>query len=212
MRSVLILILSVFMFTGCAGTGYQVRRATEVQHALVQKKEQVNQQTRAYIDGAEKALLAIPVDFKSSQSTLALRLVEDAQESVGLPDAGFKIDVPALLSQNKQEQDKAQLDLSNKEALLTKALTDQKALEDELQQTKDKLADIAVTKYDAEKKSWISRIESWGTIILLGGGLVALCIFFPGIIPWVVKGAVGIVTGIFAGFKALIPKSNGTKT
>lgn len=203
MRYYLLLLLTI-LTVGCASTGTQIRRAQKVESALVVKKKEITKYESAYVDAIVKSLSRIPKEKATKESDLALKLAVDTQKIVGLPEPNLVIKVDPLLSDDKTERVKAEADLAVKNAHVDTLLVEKNKLEEELQVTKDKIVEYAEKKYAEEKKNLFSSIWKWGLGTFGLIGTIALCIFFPGLLPVVISAVKSIGNSLIA----LLPRKN----
>jgi hypothetical protein len=169
-RRIAIAFLPLFL-VGCT---YFQRRTDKI---AVKLEEQGRALTTATVDALQ---LAPTNEFVN----LALDLARHDQQIVGLP--ALRIDVDALLAGNKAEWDSLRNRYSEQRKLIQKNV-----------ELEAKLQSMGVALEKERNKTIVSRVWHWSLSTLGIGGIIALCIVCPALIP--------IFTQIIAWVVAKIP-------
>ena len=161
----------------------QVKTAQK-QVTVVEKK--LSQSTKVYIDGALQALKKQPAEHTTTQTKLAVRLLENAQEIEGIPLHSLRLDVE-MLSKNIPDnpETKKLLDLESNHR---EAIKERLKLEEQIKTLRNQIEEDALKLALIHNKSWFEKTKDWifdwiGLIAIL----VLLIILGPKIISFISK-------------------------
>lgn len=161
----------------------QVKTAQK-QVTVVEKK--LSQSTKVYIDGALQALKKQPAEHITTQTKLAVRLLENAQEIEGVPLHSLRLDVE-MLSKNIPDnpETKKLLDLESNHR---EAIKERLKLEEQIKTLRNQIEEDALKLALIHNKSWFEKTKDWifdwiGLIAIL----VLLIILGPKIISFISK-------------------------
>jgi hypothetical protein len=176
------LFCCLLIFTGCT---FQAQSKARTDKKWEWNAEQIAEQSRTLTTGIVDALSIAPTN---PPTNLALEMARKDQQLEGIPRE--RIDVQALLEGNKEAQRKLDAIYAAQATLL-----DERAmLAANLKETEARLIEMG-QKYEAERNTSITkRIWRWGLSTLGVGGLIALCIFCPAILP-VIGNLFGFIVG-----------------
>ena len=175
-RCVLIVFtaLAVLLNVGCSWSSGGRARS---QGALGRVREDLLEESRALTTGALD-LLAQGLDAETnSPPELAKRLLQRNQEIMGAPQR--RIDVEALVAQDAAAWDEYRLRMDRQRHLLE----ERARLARELREKEDKLIELG-TKYEEERRrSILKRVWHWAIGTFGLGGLIAVCVLCPAVLP-----------------------------
>ncbi len=179
------IFLSLFLLIQFAGCTHQAGRIKREETAVSRNEKALETRVQENVTGALDALHMAPTN---PPTNLASALLQDTQQIVGLPVQ--RIPVGDILAGLKPAVDDLQRRFDQTEALLK----ERSALNERLQATEARLVEMGKL-YEAEKnKNIVKRV--WHSLVAtLGiGGVIALCVFFPAIIPVLIN-CVGWLVG-----------------
>lgn len=132
------------------------------------------EESRALTKATSDSLAAQPTDRRDKYTMLAYDMSKQNELVIGSPTN--PINVGPLLSTNDTEKAEAV-------ALLRERFEEQQKLIGQIRELEVKLQDMG-TKYETERnRSIVRRIWTWALSVFGVGGLVALCIFCPAVLP-----------------------------
>lgn len=183
--AVLVLLLAVGMVHGLAGCTFARGKAAKAGSAATANSSALTEESRALTTGAKDALDLAPTN---APVNLAKRFLARDQQIEGLPVE--RIDVAALLATNAQ----AIALLEKRFAAQDELLRERATLAAELAAANERLQDLG-RRYEAERnQSIVRRVGRWLKGIFGVGGLIALVIFCPAVLP-VLGSLVSFVVG-----------------
>lgn len=170
------IIIAALLWLALALSGCSFKRGSlkRVDAQVLENDAAIEEESKAMTTGVVDALHVAP---SNAPTALALDLATRDQQLEGLPVK--RLDVNALLDGELN----ALRDLRERQVLQHKLVAERAELENRLKEAEGKLIEMGKL-YEAEKnKSIVKRIWAW-TISTLGvGGVIALCIFCPAVIP-----------------------------
>lgn len=188
-------IVIAFALAGCTHFSSDEKKAGEKVRVEDRK---LHAETQALITGAKDALDQAPTN---PPVQLAKKFVTRAQEIEGLPPTYMRYDVAGILGGNQQ----ATNILSDRFESIHKVILERDAAALERDQAQAKLIELG-RLYEAERnKSLVRRI--WASIFsTLGiGGIIALCVLCPAVLPIVFA----ILGRVFAFVVEAVPRVAG---
>lgn len=185
----LILIACAFLF--CAGSCNQ-RKYDGARAGVDRNAEALKEEARAVITGAADALAVAPTN---APVNLAKTFVGRAQQIEGLPLVRY--DVDSILGGARD----AISDMSARIGRIDRLLAQRDDLERKLSEAQARLAEMG-RLYEAEKnRNIVKRVWRWAVATFGVGGVIALMVFFPFLIP--------IFTRIVGWIVSMFPKLAG---
>lgn len=190
MKSIQLLSLALLLCLSSCGSltkrtinSVEAVRTLQKQELVVTKK--LDKNTAVYIDGALKALKKTTVT--TPQTTLAMRLLEDAQEITGVPEHSSRLDVDLLSIADGPEIKK--LEVLEKEHRET--IKQREKLEEQIvvlnKQIQEDALNLAV-KYD---KPWYQKIKDWMfNYVSIISIIACVVIFGPKLIKFILQKAI----------------------
>jgi len=191
-RDIFLIIALYLTATGCTFFGNKEKR----QHEVVSSNQlKLEEESRALTDAALRSSRKLE---PSTAASLVQTFLEADQHIEGLPLKPF--DVDGLLASNKV----AWAEMRARYAAIREMENERAELTSKLEETRRKLEEMG-KKYEEERnKTVVKRTWQWAVSTLGIGGIVALCVFFPAIIPifgsilsWIVSAMPKVVN--FAG-------------
>jgi hypothetical protein len=193
-------ILLAILIVACGATCRSARVATADRNVAANRMA-LEEESRALTTGARDALYFAPTNPPTS---LAARFLDRDQQIEGIPIN--RIDVAGVLAGNKPSvtATDARLDMQGH------LLKDRVELEAKLEAANQRLLELGRLYETEHKKSLIKRIWLWATGVFGIGGIIALMIFFPFLIP-IFGSVVTWIIGLFpkiAGVIGLVGKKS----
>jgi hypothetical protein len=186
MKYINILLCSAFLLTSCTFIG---KRNDKNKDAIVLNSEKLQEESKALTDAALRSSGRLPPGLATD---LVRSFLEEDQRIEGLPLKPF--DVDGLFNSNKV----AWAEMKARYTAIREMEVERAELNKKLQESQAKLEEMG-KKYEEEKnKSIVKRVWAWTFSTLGIGGIIALCIFFPAIIP--------IFGSILSGIISVMPK------
>lgn len=159
------------LIVGCSFFG---RKHDAISASLGTNEVALDEESRALTTAALDALHFSPTNRATD---LALELLTWDQQIEGLPLV--RIDVASILASNKIER----LKLDNRFLKQNALIIARAELQNQLDEANAKLIELG-KQYEKEKnRSIVGRIWAWSIATLGIGGIVALCVFCPFLIP-----------------------------
>lgn len=207
-HKILTLLLTLSLLTACS---WKRQKLQTQQAAVTTNQDRLDEESRALTTGASDALSYAP---RIPPTDLARDLLARDQQIEGMPM--LRIDAAGILASNQQ----AMATLKNRYTTQDSLLQERNQLTSELEMTRSALVELG-KKYEGEKnQSTIRKVWKWALGTLGIGGMIALVIFFPAILPilggivgWIVKMLPGVAKWIgLVGTKAFdgVVKGVGT--
>lgn len=178
------------VLTGCTSLSKKTTRdiekvkTTQAKVEVVEKKLSSN--TKVYVDGALRLLKKQPVEHVTKQTTLAIRLLENAQEIEGVPLHALRLDVDILAkdTQNNTELVK----LQELESDHRQAMEERVKLEEQIQALRGQIEEDALKLAQIHNKSWFTKLKDWiFDYIKLIAAIISGLIFGPKLIRFITK-------------------------
>jgi hypothetical protein len=194
MRAILACVAFTLLLAGCTFARQKQAKATE---ALAGNHAALDEQSRALTTGVVDSLSLAPTN---PPTALALDLAKRDQIIEGLPTN--RIDVPAILAGVKTAQDALDARFRSIDTLLAQKAT----LEASLREAEAKLIEMG-RLYEAERNRGILRRIWLGVVGSLGlGGVIALVMLCPALLPLAGRGVGAIVAKLpsLAGYLGLV--------
>lgn len=168
------------------------------------------QSAAKYVSGAKDSL-SLETN-KTSKIVLSEKLLTNAESIIGVPKIGERIDVGGLLSTNKSVNSKAEKEYNRIVEKDIQMMQEFANLNEKIQQVENNLLKLGAIKEAEQNKSIISRIWGWGLATFGIGGVIALCIFCPFLIPIFTQIIAWIIARIpsIAGFFGVVGKNVAT--
>ncbi len=191
MKVYLLTILACVMVS-CTSAQYHLKQDANVKRKIQTQEEVLDKTNVVYIDGVVKALRRIPASEQSDEVKLALRLANNAQALVGLPEPVLALNVDNLLGTGKLKQvedDK----LIKIETKASKALTQKIELQAEAKRIDEKIKDDLYQLDTAHRASIWTKIKLAILGLLVAGVLVVLSIYGGPVLTGI-KGLLNIFT------------------
>jgi hypothetical protein len=197
-RRILWAVAILLLFSGCTHFRGRQERA--------ERKVDAN---RAALDEESRALTTAVVDVLSRAETncfpaqIALELAKQDQSIEGIP--ALRIDADALLARDASAWE----ELRERERYQRKLLRDRVDLENRLRAAEAQLIELG-GRYEAEHNaSVVKRFWRWLLATFGIGGIVALCVFCPAVIPIVGRVASWVVGKVpsLAGYFGVVSKN-----
>jgi hypothetical protein len=166
-----LVLFAALLLAGCA-----YKRAAQQRAAVAVEKNAgaLQEESRALTTAALDAVSLAPTNPPTS---LAKRFLQRDQEIVGMP--AQRIDVEALLA----EKDSAWKELNARMDEQRRLLQQRGELETRLRQAESELVELG-RKYEAERnRSVVRRIWGWAVGTLGLGGIIAVCVLCPAVLP-----------------------------
>jgi hypothetical protein len=190
-------ILAVLLL-GTSGCTFARKHLLRVTQKADTNQVALSEEVKANNTAAVDALYHAPTNRATN---LAISFTKRNQQILGLPLTPF--DVEGMLSDNKEALREFETRFDHQEKLMQ----ENAAIQAELNKTKEQLVEMG-KKYEAEhNQNIVSRVWHWALSTLGIGGLIALCVFCPAVIPifarilaWIVSkvpsiaGAIGVVS------------------
>lgn len=194
-RSILLLIITVPL-CGCT---YLRGKHARVEKAVTGNEAKIVEESRALTTALVDVLSVAPTN---QHTGLALEFARNDQQLEGLPTQ--RINVAALLAGQQQAMKELQARYATQQSLLEEKFS----LALKLRETEARLIEMGKTYEGAQNRTIIGRFRRWMGATLGVGGIIALLILFPAIIP-VVGSIVSWIVGKFpalAGFFGVVGK------
>lgn len=179
------LFVIAMVFGLCSGcTGF--KRALDRTGKKIDANEAaLKEVSRELTTGGVDTLSLAPTN---KHTELALKLAKLDQQIEGVPQK--RIDVPAILAGER----KATSDLEARFRQIDVLVAEKLNLESKNRELEERLQDLGA-KYEAERNTGIVKRIKRALFATLGlGGVIALCVFFPAVIPIFTRLAVWIVS------------------
>lgn len=176
MKKILAISLAVLL-TGCASSVSKL--------AKIMRSD--NESEKINATGVVDALDQVPSEHKVAAVTVASRLAKDLQVIEGLPTSAQRLDVTRLIANDEGEWRK----VNDRQAKDAKNSLERRSIE-------ERLIDLGVQKEQENHKNLFRRILFWGVSTFGLGGMIALCVFFPFLIPIFLK-LIGMVISWLVG-------------
>lgn len=188
---------AIFLLALC-GCSFNGNRLARAQKRTDTNFASITEQSRALTTAALDVLSVAPTN---QHTVIALDLVRHDQQLEGLPIT--RIDAASLLA----GQSNAWADLQARYRYQQQIVTERAAIEAKLAETTARLVDMGKLYEEEKNRGILKRIWRWSVSTLGLGGLIALCVFCPAVIPivarffgWLVSkvpqlaGALGVVS------------------
>lgn len=178
LRFGLVLLYIILFAVACSNIGPKYKDTND---KLVALREEQHQIAKEYVTGTVDALAELDKDKQTPETLLAEELSKNAQDILGTPEPGDRIDVNALLSQNEEIKKAARKVLDDKKISDAKTAGRIQQLEKELDSLRAQLVEKGIQKEREDNRSIVSRVWAWsvGSFGLLGG--IAFIVFCPAI-------------------------------
>lgn len=171
MRSYLLLSAVLFLVAGCS---FRRSAVVERQNVASASDAKVTEQSRTLTTAIVDTLAVAP---SNAPTVLAQRFAKADQQLEGIPQ--HRIDVIAALAGQQAATNDVEARLADVERLTA----ENQAAKTALAEAKGKLEDMG-RLYEAEhNKGIVKRVWHWLTATIGIGGIIALCIFCPAVIP-----------------------------
>jgi hypothetical protein len=171
-------LLIFLVLSGCSYNGSEkIKKETKI--AAVDYN--ISEESRALTTGIVDILNAQP--DKDQYSMLAFDFAKKDQSIEGMPSPSKRYNVEKLLSENIELKTAAQNEANARFLLVSKLVEEKKELQDELNIIKEKLIAKGQEKEREDNKNIIKKVWAWAISTLGIGGIIALCVFFPFLIP-----------------------------
>lgn len=177
-----VIFLALSLASGC--TFAQKARA-KISGKQTANAAAIAEESAALTTGVVDALALAPTN---APTALALELAKADQVLEGMPRQ--RIDIEGAIAGDRKALDALTVRLETQGRLIEQKA----ALEAKLREREAALMEMGA-KYEAEKnKSIVRRVWAWATATLGFGGIVALCILCPALIPLFARGAAYLVS------------------
>ncbi len=179
---IILLTLTVALMAGCS---FQGKKATKQTAVLTKNDSALRVRVQENVTGIVDSLAVAPTN---AATNLARDLATDTQQIVGLPDK--RLPVADILAGLKPALDDLKQRFDQTQALIAER-TEMKAKMDE---TTARLVDMGKQLEAERNKSIVKRIWHWSIGTLGLAGTIAICVFCPAVIPFLIQ-AVGWLVG-----------------
>lgn len=211
---VLIAIILLLVSTGCNSYTFKSSRLAKAEGQLAEVQRQVTEKQKQYATATVDALTAPGAPTTNANVIVATEYAKGTQTLVGMPMDRLEVTATIAQVQAKLEQvaesttnlqaevglvwgaltngpaGAARKDIAEASALLQKV----EALEVKVQQAEDALVSKAAYEEKQGVKRFWQKTGFWSKIVIVLGGVIALCVFVPAVIP-VLGSMVGWVIG-----------------
>jgi len=199
-------VICVLVFLACAGCNsytFKSSRLAKVESQLEEAQRQVTEKQRQYTTATVDALTAPGTPYTNANVIVATEYAKGAQSLAGMPNE--RLDVVSAIEQVREKVDTIDQNTTNLQAEVNKVwlaitngsvgsmkkdIADASALlkkVEELEVKVQKAEDALVSKAAYEEKQGVKRFWQktgfWTKIGIIAGGIIALCVFVPAVIP-----------------------------
>lgn len=197
-----LLILTTVLIVSCTYNVPNKNKLETERETLVDKQIMA---ASGYVHGARTAINSVPTTNKCLETKVANNLLTKAEILLPKPTINDIIDIDGLLSLDLKERALAQKELETKWS--QDVLREQKiySLEEKIEVLNKKIEQIAEKAEKENNSNILKRFWAW-TLGTLGiGGIIALCIFFPALIPILISLARTIISGFASLCVMIVP-------
>lgn len=182
-------LLILLLLCSCSYFG---KKETKVQKSIALSNDKITEESKALTTGVVDALSVAPTN---PPTNLALTLAKHDQQLEGLPTQ--RIDVSSILALNQEAIKALDKRLGYQETLLR----EKDALQAKLEAQQAKLVEMGKLYEEEKNRNIVKRIWRWGLSTLGLGGIIALCVLCPAVVP--------IIGRIFGWLVSKVPKLAG---
>jgi len=184
-------VLLIVLTISVCGCSWHARK-------LLKVEEKISERVKENVQIADEALDALPPVHRTRQTDIASQAVHDAAVLTGYPLEDQKPFVALLLSDNEKLRKDAE------DAWAAKRKSDQKLRTIQMHQLRE-LQTLGQQAEDTHNQGVVKRAWHWLIATIGIGGIVALCVFVPAALPFILS----MVGRIFAWIVAAFPKMAG---